>query len=237
MKKFDAIVASYMRRLINDLGVTVLDSAAVFGNGGLESGGFEKLQEQKPTVKGSLGGFGWFQWTGPRRKAFMAFCKKRMLEPSSDEASYQFLVFELQGSERGALAAMMRAKSLEDKVIAFEEAYERAGVKHYPDRIKYAKRALAAYKSSGIAGAPASPTVPETVIVKEPVVVPGLDKPMLESKSWWSGIVGIATVIGSAFSDRYVQITLVIIAAAFLAFMMWDRRHKAELQRNIVGKL
>lgn len=37
-----------------------------------ERGGFTLLQEQKPTVAGSKGSFGWYQWTGPRRRAYFA---------------------------------------------------------------------------------------------------------------------------------------------------------------------
>lgn len=38
------------------------DAAAILGNLRHESGGFASLQEVKPTVKGSKGGYGWAQW-------------------------------------------------------------------------------------------------------------------------------------------------------------------------------
>ena len=59
-----------MRALIADFDLAVGDAAAVLGNLGHECGGFRLMQEQKPTVPGSRGGYGWAQWTGPRRRKF-----------------------------------------------------------------------------------------------------------------------------------------------------------------------
>jgi hypothetical protein len=125
-----------------------VDAAACAGNGGLESAGFEKLQEIKPTVKGSRGGFGWFQWTGPRRRAFEAWCKKMHFDPVSDQANIRYLITELRGSESATIGRVARAKGLENKVRAFEDAFERAGVKNFTGRIRYAKRALAAWQKA-----------------------------------------------------------------------------------------
>ncbi len=145
--KFERICRTYMPRLTNDLGVGVLDASAVFGNGGHESGGFKKLQEINPTVKGSAGGYGWFQWTGPRRRNFMAFCKENNLKPADDEANYLFLVHELRTSEKAALKALAKANTLDTKVVAFELAFERAGIKHYDSRKSWALKALHAYEA------------------------------------------------------------------------------------------
>lgn len=161
---FRKVAPLYMDLFMTDFAASDLDAAAVFGNGGHESLGFTKLQEIKPTVKGSRGGFGWFQWTGPRRHEFEAYCKRNSLDPTSDIANYKFMYTELKGSEKGAITKLKAAKSLEEKVVAFEMGYERAGVKHYPARQKWAKIALDALKSAG-------PSVikPDTVTVHEPV--------------------------------------------------------------------
>lgn len=155
--KFDRLAPGLMSRLMAGVGFTVLDAAAAVGNGGHESGGFAKLQEINPTVKGSRGGYGWFQWTGPRRRAFEAWCAKNKLDPSSDEANAGFFLAELQGSEKAAVAKTKAAgkglpeqAALVAKVKAFELAYERAGVKHYDSRVAYAQRALKAYRLSGL---------------------------------------------------------------------------------------
>lgn len=156
-----------MRLLMADFALDVDSAAAVLGNLGHESGGFKFLQEKKPLVPNSKGGYGWAQWTGPRRKAYEAYCKRNKLDPASDKANYGFLFVELSGSEKGAIPAVKKAKSLYDKVVAFELAFERAGIKHYDSRFVWAKRALAAYEASpapapqpddpGVATAPARP--------------------------------------------------------------------------------
>lgn len=133
------------------------DAAAIVGNLGHESGGFATLQEIVPTVKGSRGGYGWAQWTGPRRKAFEAWCASVGLSPASDAANYGFLLVELRGTEKRAIPAVMKAAGLEAKVKAFELAFERAGVKHYPSRNSYAAQALAAFRGQDV---PASVTKP-----------------------------------------------------------------------------
>jgi hypothetical protein len=149
---FRAVAPKYMRLFMEDFAAGPLDAAAVFGNGGYESLGFTKLQEMKPTVAGSRGGWGWFQWTGPRRKAFEAYCRRNNLDPASDDANYKFLFVELIGSEKGAIPKLKAAKTLEEKVKAFELGFERAGVKAYPKRLHWAEIALDALEA-----APAKP--------------------------------------------------------------------------------
>lgn len=122
-----------------------LDAAACAGNGGHESGGFTAFQEKAPTVKGSRGGYGWFQWTGPRRRKYEAWCKANSLDPKEDEANIRYVILELKGPEKGAVRATAKAVGLDAKVEAFERAFERAGVKHYPSRKQWAKTALDAW--------------------------------------------------------------------------------------------
>jgi hypothetical protein len=131
--------------MAENFGFGVDDAAAVAGNAGHESGGFTKLQEIKPVVKGSRGGYGWFQWTGPRRRAYEKYCADKKLNLVSDEANTQFVIFELKGPERAAVPKTKAALTLADKVVAFEMAYERAGVKHYPSRLQWAQIARDAY--------------------------------------------------------------------------------------------
>jgi hypothetical protein len=123
-----------------------LDAAACVGNGGHESGGFRLMQELRPVVPGSRGGLGGFQWTGPRRRKFEAWCGKKGLNPHSYEATLGFLLVELRGSEKATVAKVAKAATLDEKTVAFEKAFERAGVKHYPARKKYALMALQAYE-------------------------------------------------------------------------------------------
>lgn len=148
---FRELAPRIMRGLMSEFPWAAEDAAAAVGNAGHESAGFLKLQEIKPVVKGSRGGWGWFQWTGPRRRAFEAWAKARGLAFDSYEANYGFLVHELQTSEKATIAKVSATKGLNAKVKAFELAFERAGVKHYPSRNRWARVAMEAF-----AGAPAA---------------------------------------------------------------------------------
>lgn len=150
-----------MGKLLNDFPIDVEDAAAIAGNAGHESLGFTKLQEVKPTVKGSRGGWGWFQWTGPRRKQFEAYCARNGYDPASDEANYKWLFIELSTTEAKAIPAVKAAQGLDAKVKAFEKAFERAGVKHYPARLEWAELALKTCRQGSAAPvAPSVQTVP-----------------------------------------------------------------------------
>ncbi|MEZ0171018.1 phage tail tip lysozyme [Microvirga sp. TS319] len=134
-----------MADLMRDFPLDADDAAAILGNLGHECSGFRSLQEREPLVKGSRGGYGWSQWTGPRRRAYEAFCTALALDPASDRANYGFLLEELKGSEKRAVPAVKQASGLRDKVIAFEKAFLRAGIKHYDSRLKWAEEALRAW--------------------------------------------------------------------------------------------
>ena len=148
---FDEMAPRIMADLLRDVpSWGVPDAAACVGNAGHECNGFRTMQEAKPVVAGSRGGWGWFQWTGPRRRAFEAWAKRQSLDPSSYEANYGFLLVELRGAEKAAVDKTAAAGTLDEKVEAFERAYERAGVKHYPSRKTYARRAMAAYSGARV---------------------------------------------------------------------------------------
>jgi len=137
-----------MNLLMADFGLDVESAAAILGNLGHESGGFQFLQEKQPMVPGSAGGYGWAQWTGPRRREYEAYCQRNGFDPASDTANYKFLFVELSGSERAAIPAVKNAMGLEAKVQAFEAAFERAGIKHYEGRNEWARKALDAYRAN-----------------------------------------------------------------------------------------
>lgn len=143
-----------MRLLMADFALDEESAAAILGNLGHESAGFTAMQEINP-VGGGRGGFGWPQWTGPRRRAFEAYCARNNLDPTSDKANYGWLWNELKGSEKGAIIAVRNATGLRAKVEAFEQHYERAGVKHYDRRMEWAEKALAAYREAS--GPPSDP--------------------------------------------------------------------------------
>lgn len=178
MTKFDTDAPWAMDKLIADFGFSVEDAAAIMGNAGHESAGFTLMQELKPTIAGSRGGYGWFQWTGPRRRAFEAYCARNKLDINSREANYAFLFVELTGPEKGAVAKTKAAVGLNAKTKAFELGFERAGVKHYPSRYEWAAKALRAYQNRKPAAKPIeAPVEPVKPVLATPVA-PETPKPV-----------------------------------------------------------
>ncbi|GAA2872007.1 hypothetical protein GGQ99_000954 [Aminobacter niigataensis] len=162
---FRAKAPGIMAKLMADFPLQLDDVAAILGNFGHECYGFTKLQEISPTVKGSRGGYGWAMWTGPRRRAYEAYCARNKLDPASDEANYAYVFVELKGPERHAIPALRGAIGLAAKVKAFEVAFERAGAKHYVSRNQWASLALEAWyeaksKPAGAQEAPSPAPVP-----------------------------------------------------------------------------
>lgn len=165
---FKGKAPAIMRGLMSEFDISHMDAAAILGNLGHESGGFLLMQEVKPAVEGSRGGWGWAQWTGPRRRAFEAWADKHGFARDSDKANYGFLVYELKTTERHAIPAVQKAETLKDKTIAFELAFERAGVKHYDSRVRWAQRALDAYLAGVASGTPVAP--PQSPVPKKSLV-------------------------------------------------------------------
>lgn len=244
-----------MALLMRDFPWDLDDAAATLGNIGHECAGFTALQEIKPTVPGSRGGTGWNMWTGPRRRNFEAYCKRNRLNPKSDQANYGFLFSELKGPERTTVEKVATAAGLAGKVKAFELAFERAGVKHYPSRNQWALIALEAYRELDgeptlpawalPAGVPA-PAKPEPkpaapVVVEKPVVAdPGeMDTPVTKSKTFWTWLL---TAIGAPFAafgnlDWRVQLAIVGVIVLFAAYGITRRAQLAQAVRALKSEI
>ena len=72
-----------------------------------ESGLNPGINEKRPLVKGSRGGFGLYQLTGIRRRAYEKYAKRRGLELDSIDAQLDFLITELKGKEAKAFRTIM----------------------------------------------------------------------------------------------------------------------------------
>lgn len=138
----------YGPKLMQDFGLTTVQAAGILGNLGHESGGFKFMQEIKPAIPGSRGGYGIAQWTGPRRVKFEAYCKRNGLDPASDAANYAYLFVELTGDEAAAITALKKATTLDAATDAFCRAFERPGVVNLPSRMTWANKAFAAIKAA-----------------------------------------------------------------------------------------
>lgn len=134
-----------MALVMRDLRIGLDDSAAIPGDLGYESKGPD-MTEDKPAVQGSRGGYGWPQWTGKRRRAYEAYCRRNGLDLASDKVNHKYL--------KEAIKALKAATTLNAKLKAFELAYERADVKAYKSRNKWAALAIDACFAGG--GMPAA---------------------------------------------------------------------------------
>ena len=152
---FKTLAPRMMRDLMRDFSpLADFQAAGAVGNGGGETSGFTQLQEINPTVKGSKGGLGFFQWTGMkvkpagRRRVFEALLKKMNAGPDNYDANYEMLKTELKGSEKATITALRKTKSIDEATKIFMVKFERPGDKpHYEGRVTWSKMALAAYQA------------------------------------------------------------------------------------------
>ena len=169
---FRRAVLEWTPKLKADFGFGDDDAFAILGNAGHESNGLQTMQEVKPTS--GTGGLGAFQWTGPRRRTFVEWLRRKKAATNGLDASYGMLFRELKGPESKAVAATKRAVGLDAKVEAFEKAFERAGVKHYPSRKKWARVARDVWAEER---------------AKKPAVA--VAEPRTTPTHWWQRLLGV----------------------------------------------
>lgn len=144
MANTQEIATRLLSDLQRDFGLSREQAAGVVGNLMHESGGFNSLQEVKPLVPGSRGGYGYAQWTGPRRNAFESFAGGNKLDPSSYEANYGFLKHELSSDpyERNQFMKVRGATTAEEAARLISENYLRPGIPHMDSRVNYANQIM-----------------------------------------------------------------------------------------------
>ena len=146
MEFFNKWSVVFIDLLMKDFNLDLLSAIAIVGNAGHESGGFKQLQELKPLVPGSKGGYGIMQWTGPRRREYESYCKRNRFDPSDMMTNYKFLFVELNGPEGKVLPLLRKSKTLDEKVEIFSKTFLRPGIPHMDSRKIWARRALSAYE-------------------------------------------------------------------------------------------
>jgi hypothetical protein len=117
----------------------------------------------------SKGGYGFFQWTGMetaakpgRRRVFENLLKGMKLRPDSYDANYEMLKRELKGPGKRTIPKLRTAKTIDEATKFFMMTFERPGIPHFEDRVKWSKMALEAYQAE------------ERRIAKDPPVVAAL---------------------------------------------------------------
>jgi hypothetical protein len=143
---FDQKAPAIMKALIRDVDITDFQAGGVLGNIGHECAGFRHFQEIG--IVPPKGGWGWCQWTGPRRRAFEQWASQQGHDFKSDEANYGFLVHELHTTEQNALLALKKTGSLQEATKSFMDRFERPGAPHLSSRLTWAARAMKAYQGA-----------------------------------------------------------------------------------------
>lgn len=214
MTKFEQKIQLYGERLQKDLGIDAVQAAGIFGNLSVETGGFTLLQEKVPVVPGSRGGYGWMQWTGPRRVKYEKWAEANNLNPADDETNYRYLVKETTTDEKSSLTAIRRTTKPETAAETFCLKNLRPGVPHME------RRKTEAVKAYDILMKKTAP-----VVASKPVATPGKG-------------AGTAVIIGGtgAAAASYaptewvpiiIGVSLVLAAAAWIAIRM-SRKSKEQ---------
>lgn len=141
------------KRLVEDLkkdfDLTTMQASAIVGNLATETDNFNTLQEYKPVVEGSRGGYGFAQWTGQRRKRYEAWAKENNLDPSTYEANYGYLKYELSNTDpeignmgKNTIKRLKKATNLNEATSIVMKGYLKPGVPHLNKRQKSAAAIL-----------------------------------------------------------------------------------------------
>lgn len=95
-----------------------------------ESGLNPGINEAAPTVPGSRGGYGLYQLTGPRRRAYEAYAQGQGIPLDSVDGQLDFLMSELQGPEAAAAKAIFAAPDTGSAAAAIVNQFLRPAEEH-----------------------------------------------------------------------------------------------------------
>lgn len=129
--------ACVSKRLQQDTGMSKAAADGILGNVLVESDQFRADTEYG---KNGGGGRGWIQWTGQRRRNFEAYAERNNIDPTSDTANYNYLLYEMQGYDGDHWTngySFEEYKTIQDPEQAsqyFMEGYERPGVLNLTER-------------------------------------------------------------------------------------------------------
>lgn len=99
-----------------------------------ESGLNPGINEIAPLVPGSRGGYGLYQLTGPRRRAYEAFAAERGAPVDSVDAQLDFMMMELQGPESRAWQKISAAPDTGQAAAAVVNYFLRPAEQHRAKR-------------------------------------------------------------------------------------------------------
>ena len=153
------IIAELMARGIPQH-IAVGMTANMIAESGLNPG----INELRPVVAGSRGGYGLNQWTGPRRRQYEAYATERGAPLDDLDTQLDFTLWELQNTEKGAWNALSGAKTAEDAAAIYSNKFLRPGVPHMDRRLAEARRL------AGMGDIPAQPQAAPYQAGQQPTV-------------------------------------------------------------------
>ena len=115
------------QHMMQTYGLTREQATGAVGTMGYESGNFKTLQEMPSKYNNfgqNPGGYGYAQWTGPRRTQFMDYAKQNGMDPKSYAANQGFIDHELQGPYKGTIDALKQTDNPADASKAWLQHYE-----------------------------------------------------------------------------------------------------------------
>ena len=101
-----------------------------------ESGFDSGINEKKPLVPGSRGGFGIYQATGPRRVDLENFTDSLGVSRDDEDAQLDFLVWETQNTERAAYNKIKKNNTVSGAAVSIVRDFLRPAKKHVKTRTK-----------------------------------------------------------------------------------------------------
>ena len=125
-----------VRQGLLDRGLPAHIADAFVMNGDDESGLDPGINEIQPLVPGSRGGFGLWQWTGPRRVAYEQFAQQRGAPLGDVDAQLDFLMTELQGPESRAARSILSAPDASSAAVAIARDFLRPAPENLEKRIR-----------------------------------------------------------------------------------------------------
>ena len=121
-----------------------------------ESGLNPGINEASPTVPGSRGGFGLYQLTGPRRRAYESYAAEKGVPLDDVDAQLDFMMMELQGPEAAAWSKISGTQNAGEAGAAIVNSFLRPAEEHRASR--------AAKYLGGTTAAPAPTSAPSIPI-------------------------------------------------------------------------
>jgi hypothetical protein len=130
MSKTGSADGAYIKQGLIERGLPEHVAEAFVWNMQDESGLDPGINEIEPLVEGSRGGYGLYQLTGPRRKAYEKVAQHRGVDFNDVDAQLDFLVHELGTTEKRAAGRLSKTSTPEEAAAVIVQDFLRPSKEH-----------------------------------------------------------------------------------------------------------